>query len=54
MNKGRSKNENLAVRPMMVRFTKKQHKELKVVSEKSDVSIASLVRLAVSKYLGGG
>lgn len=53
MNSGRPKKENLAIQPMLIRFTKIQHTKLREISEKSDVSIASIVRLAVSKYLGG-
>ena len=48
---GRPVNKNLAEKPLMIRFTKLQHKKLREISEKQDTSIASIVRLAVGIFL---
>jgi len=50
---GRPKKKNLAQKPLFVRFTGKQYTALRKISEEDDVSIASIVRQAVAKYLRG-
>ena len=50
---GRPKKENLAERPLLIRFTKKQYDTLRKISGEDDISIASIVRSAVGKYLRG-
>ena len=48
---GRPKNENLAEKQLLIRFTKKQYTTLKKISAQNDTSIAAIVRQAVAQYL---
>ena len=50
---GRPKKENLAEKPLLIRFTKKQYTTLKKISDQDDISIASIVRQAVAQHLRG-
>jgi hypothetical protein len=45
------KRKNKELQKLDIRLTKEQHRKLKEKSEENNVSIASLVRLAVDDYL---
>jgi hypothetical protein len=52
-SRGRPKNKNLANQQLLVRFTKEQYTKLREFAKREDVSITSIVRSAVTKYLEG-
>ena len=51
--RGRPRRKNLAFQPIFIRFTKAQHEKLRGISAKKDISIMSIARRAVGKYLEG-